>query len=140
MDEQKKKIYDFIRGLKIGVISTVTPTGAPQGAVVEFAETEGLEIIFNTFATYRKYENILRDPRVSFTIGWDHDVTVQYEGVARELSGDELTACKAIFAHKIRDAAKWDKFPETRYFIVKPTWIRFNSLGGDHKEVFTVTF
>jgi len=140
MDEQKRKIFDFLRGLKIGVISSVTEKGTPQGAVVEFAETDNLEIIFNTFATYRKYENLKNNPAVSFTIGWDHDITVQYEGTARELEGEELAKCKDIFAHKIRDAAKWDAFPETRFFIVKPTWIRFNDLSSDHKEVFVVKF
>lgn len=140
MDENKKKIYDFIRGCKIGVISTVTEAGIPQGAVVQFAETEHLEIIFNTFTTYRKYDNLKKNPTVSFTIGWDHDITVQYEGVASELSGDELVRCKEIFKVKHRNAEKWDAYPETRYFIVKPTWVRFNDLNSDHKEVFVVKF
>lgn len=140
MDEQKAKIIDFVKGIEIGVISTVTDKGQPQGAVVEFALTDDLEIVFNTFTTYRKYANLLSNPKISFTIGWDHDVTVQYEGVARELSGEDEKKYKEIFAHKIRNAAKWDAYPETRYFAVKPTWIRYNDLNKQTKEAFVLHF
>ena len=140
MDEQKAKIIEFAKGLSIGVISTVTEGGQPQGAVVEFAMTDDVEIVFNTFTTYRKYANLTANPKVSFTIGWEHDVTVQYEGLARELSGDEEKKYKEIFAKKIHNASKWDAYPETRYFAIKPTWIRYNDLNKQTKEAFVVKF
>lgn len=140
MDEQKAKIIELVSGLNVGVISTVTEDGQPQGAVVEFAMTDDLEIVFNTFTTYRKYENLRKNPKTSFTIGWEHDVTVQYEGLSRELSGDEEKKYKEIFAQKYRNASKWDAFPETRYFAVKPTWIRYNDLNKQTKEAFVLHF
>jgi len=140
MEDQKQKILDFVQALKLGVVSTVTEQGTPQAAVVEFAMTKDMEIVFNTFTTYRKYANLLKNPHVAFAIGWDHDVTVQYEGIARELSGDEEKKYKEIFAQKITNASKWDSFPETRYFAVKPTWIRYNDLNRQTKEAFVLHF
>lgn len=140
MEEQKQKILDFVGGLNIGVVSTVTEKGTPQAAVVEFAMTGDMEVIFNTFTTYRKYANLLQNPHVAFTMGWDHDVTVQYEGLARELSGEEEKKYKEIFARKIHNASKWDAYPETRYFAVKPTWIRYNDLNKQTKEAFVLHF
>lgn len=140
MDEQKAKIIDLASGLEIGVISTVTDKGQPQGAVVEFAMTDDLEIVFNTFTTYRKYANLLSNSKVSFTIGWENDVTVQYEGIARELSGDEEKKYKEIFVKKIPNGLKWDAYPETRYFAIKPTWIRYNDLNKQTKEAFVLHF
>jgi pyridoxine/pyridoxamine 5'-phosphate oxidase len=53
------------------VQASVSPTGAPQAAVVGFAVTDALEIIFDTVATSRKYRNLRADPRVALVIGWE---------------------------------------------------------------------
>jgi hypothetical protein len=64
--------------------------GAPQSALVGIAITPELEIIFDKVEKSRQFANIARDPRVAFLIGWQGEVTVQYEGVARQISSTEL--------------------------------------------------
>ena len=109
----------------IGVMATVAPDGMPEAAVIEFAETEDLELIFDTFTTYRKYQNLKNNPRVAFVIGWDENITVQYEGVAEELTGENLDKYKQIYFTKNPDAQKWQKFQETTWFKIKPKWVRY---------------
>ena len=142
MDESsvKKAILEFISRERLAVIATVSPEGNPHGAVLEFGQTEELEIIFDTFERSRKYQNIINDPRVAFTIGWDKDITVQYEGIAHELSGDELEQSKQFYFAKNPGAQKWENVSGIRFFKVEPTWVRYSDLNVDPWEVFEVTF
>ena len=52
---EKEKVLNFIKGERLAVLSTVTPDNKSESAVLEFGETDNLEIIFDTFHTYRKY-------------------------------------------------------------------------------------
>ncbi|MBI5133800.1 MAG: pyridoxamine 5'-phosphate oxidase family protein [Candidatus Taylorbacteria bacterium] len=132
MENPRKKIAEFLKGEKLAVVSTVGKDGAPESAVVAFAETKGLEIVFGTSNTSRKHANLQKDPRVSFAIGWSFTgkKTVQYEGVASELSGKEAEKMAKALIAKNPSAAKFHELPDQRYFIVKPTWIRYS----DFKE------
>ncbi len=67
----KQLVLDFIRKQKLAVISTVGNKGIPESAVLEFGETEKLELVFDTFTTSRKYKNLQTNKNVSFVIGWD---------------------------------------------------------------------
>ncbi len=97
--DKKKILKEFLRKNKLAVLSTVS-SGKPQSAVLEFSETDDLEIVFDTLSTSRKYKNLKNDKNVSLVIGWDENVTVQYEGEANELSGAELEKCKNIYFEK----------------------------------------
>lgn len=120
-------------------MSTVNPAGKPQSAVVEFGDTDDLEIIFDTFANARKYKNLQNCKDVSIVVGWDNNITVQYEGKAQELFGEELERCKEIYFGKNPDAKKWDKVG-IKYFKVQPAWIRYSDLNKDPWEVFEIEF
>lgn len=117
-----------------------TDKACPEAAVLEFSETDDLEIIFDTFSTYRKYKNLQDNPKIALVIGWDGDITVQYEGIAKELSGEELEQCKRIHIQKLPKAVKFENMKVVRYFKVKPTWIRYSDLSKDPWEVFEADF
>jgi general stress protein 26 len=138
MDPRLSKILDFIRSEMLTVISTVGDNAKPEGAVIAFAETENLELIFGTSNSTRKYANIQKNPNVAFVIGWDADafITVQYEGVAKELTSDDAKTYNAIMAAKNPRAKKFGNRADQRYFFVKPTWVRYTS----QNEVFEMTF
>ena len=86
----RAELVAVLRNYNLAVQSSVAPTGAPQAAVVGFAVTDTLEIIFDIVATSRKYRNLRADPHVALVIGWEHEITVQIEGVADVPVGDEL--------------------------------------------------
>lgn len=56
----------------------------------------------HTLSTYRKYKNLQDNPRVSFVIGWDDDISVQYEGIAVELKGEELKKYQNIHKSPVK--------------------------------------
>jgi len=124
----KREIYDFIKRQKITVISTISKDNKPESAVIEFAETENLDLIFDTFSTSRKYKNLKENPYASFVIGWDENITVQYEGVASEIKGEELETYKAIYFAKNSRAKRWEERENITYFKVIPKWIRYSDL------------
>lgn len=127
--DKRKFILDFIRKHKIAVLSTVSPDNKPESAAVEFGETNELEIIFDTFTSYRKYKNLKKNPSVSVVIGWDDDITVQYEGQAQELKGNELEKYKKAYFAKNPKAKRWEELEGVRYFKVIPRWIRYSDLN-----------
>jgi|SRR3989344_3346379 len=137
---KKKLIREFIRKHTLAVISTVTDQNTPEAAVIEFGDTDTLELIFDTFSTYRKYNNLQHNTHVAFVIGWDENITVQYEGKAYELVGEEQKTYKQIYFAKNPKAKKWEKKPEIRYFKVIPQWIRYSNLNVDPWEIHEVTF
>jgi len=138
--DKKKLILDFIKKQKIAVLSTVTPDNKSQSAVLEFGQTETLEIIFDTFATARKYKNLKQNNHVSLVIGWDENITVQYEGKAFALEGREQEHYKKLYFQKNPNAKRWETKEGMTYFIVKPTWIRYSDLNKDPWEVIEITF
>lgn len=139
-DEQNAVILSFIKRHKIGVIATADLKGNPEAAVVEFAETDNLELIFDTFITSRKYRNLKLNSKIAFVIGWDENKTVQYEGEAIELEGSELDVCKQIFFRRNPRAKKWDGREGIVYFKVKPKWIRYSDLAVDPWYILEVDF
>ena len=95
MEGKKKKILDFIKKERLGIISSINEEGKPESGVIAFAETDNLDLIFGTSCDFRKYENINNNQNVSFVIGWD-EITIQYEGVAKEAKGEEFDKWKKI--------------------------------------------
>lgn len=136
-----EKIYEFIKGHDLAVLSTVTHDFLPQSAVVGFSERPNLELVFGTSSKSRKYQNLLKNPRVSMVIGWDKGKTVQYEGEAVELKG-ETERQEAINIHlsKIPSAAKYLSDSEEAIFKVVPKWVKYSDLSVDPWDVIELRF
>ena len=140
MTENEKIILEFIKKHTLATIATVDSSDSPQAAVLEFSETDNLELIFDTFSTYRKYINIQNNPKVALVIGWDNDITVQYEGIAFELKGDEIKKYQNIHVAKLPKAKKFVDMDVVRYFKVTPKWIRYSDLSVNPWNVFEVNY
>lgn len=115
-----------MKACRLTVISTVDSEGnRPEAACIAFAEKENLELIFGTSNRSRKYKNLQSNPYVSFVIGWSDEMgTIQYEGVAREMDGEEALEHGKILADKNENARIFLTKEDQRYFLVTPTWIR----------------
>ena len=142
MDKESihKLISEFIEKNKLATLSTVTADGKPEAAAIEFGGKNNFELIFDTIDTYRKYKNLQSNKNVAFVIGWDDDVTVQYEGIAQELSGDELEEYKKKYFEKNPKAKKWENVKGIRYFKVIPKWIRYSDLKKNPWEIHELRF
>lgn len=120
---------------KLCVISTLdTQNNKPESAVVAFAEKDDLSLIFGTSSTTRKYKNLQTNKNISVVIGWSEEMgTLQYEGIARELSDQEAKQNAEILILKNKQSEKFLSKADQRYFLITPKWIRLTTtpeLGG----------
>ena len=136
----KQLLFQFLDACGLGVLSSLGPMGAPQSALVGIAITPELEIIFDTVEKSRKFANIARDPRVAFLIGWQGEVTVQYEGVARQISSSELGPYHEIYFRKFTDAPSRLKWEGITYYVVTPMWIRYSDYDQTPPEIVEFVF
>lgn len=119
-------LYRFLLQCKLAVLGTIGGDNAPQSALVGIAVTDNLEIIFDTVKSSRKYPNLIARPACSLVIGWTGEQTVQYEGRADELSGDELDRCQRIYFKAWPECRTHLSWPGIVYFVVRPRWIRYS--------------
>jgi len=127
----RELIYQYINEQKLGVVSTVNSNSKPESAVVGIAVSVDLEIIFDTVKASRKYQNIFHNARVALVIGWDNEITVQYEGIAEVLGdGNKAQQLREIYYKIYPDgrerAATW---PGLVHIKVTPSWIRYNDFN-----------
>ena len=126
------ELLRFLQKHRLGVLATVSPEGAPESAVVGIAVTDRIEIVFDTLETTRKIRNLRHDPKIAFVIGWDNEVTVQYEGIADEPKGSELDQLKQAYFAVYPDGPARQSWKGITYVRVRPAWARysdFNALG-----------
>ena len=136
--DKKRFILDFIKKHELAVIATVSNEGKPEDAVIGFGETSKLELFFGTYKTSRKYKNLKSNPHTAFVIGWEDGQTVQYEGMAEEVTGEVAQPYKDLYFAKNPGAQRYENHPDQTYFKVTPRWIRFSNIQKDPEEVFEI--
>lgn len=140
IENQKQIVWDFIKKHSLCVLATTNSKGNPEAAVIEFSEREPFELIFDTFSMYRKYDNVQKNRNVAVVIGWDENITVQYEGVAIELTSKESKDCQKIHIAKLPDSAKFVSMAGVAYFKIVPKWIRYSDLTVFPWRIFELEF
>jgi hypothetical protein len=120
-----EEVYRFMSGEQLAVLATVGADEQPEAALVGFAVTPELELIFDTVKESRKYPNLKSNPRMAWVIGCTTEVSVQYEGVAEELEGGDLAKYKKTYFAKFLDGPARESWPGITYFVVRPKWVRF---------------
>lgn len=130
-----QEVYEFMNKERLAVLSTVAATGQPQSALMGMAVTPQLEIIFDTVKSSRKYPNLKKNPRVAWVVGCTTEVSVQYEGVAEELAGEELAGYKKTYFAVFPDGPVRESWPGITYFVVRPTWVRFCDYNPDTRRI-----
>ncbi|HZF07929.1 MAG TPA: pyridoxamine 5'-phosphate oxidase family protein [Thermoanaerobaculia bacterium] len=136
-------LLSFLRSHHWAVQSSVSASGAPQSALVGFAVSDQLEIVFDTLDSTRKALHLRGNPRISFVIGgWiDGDErTVQYEGLADFPEGEELKRLKEIYFAAFPDGRDRQAWPGLVYVRAKPAWIRYSDFGRTPPEIQELTF
>jgi pyridoxine/pyridoxamine 5'-phosphate oxidase len=119
------EVFEFIRRHRYAVLSSISPDGAPQSAVVGIAVSPDLEIVFDTVTTSRKYANLIANSRVALAL-WTGEKTIQYEGIAEEPTGAELDRYREIYFEPFpdgRDRLRWNGIT---HFVIRPGWIRYS--------------
>ena len=126
----------FLRQHKLCVQSSLHRDGAPQSAVVGYACSDELEVVFDTVTTTRKYKNLKADPRCAIVV-WADAITVQLEGVADEPTGEDLERMRACYFVAYPDGRdRLRDWANLTYLRVRPHWARYSDFGsGEIAEV-----
>jgi hypothetical protein len=126
---KREEIVGMLRRYKLAVQASVAPGGGAQAAVVGFAVSDALEIVFDTVETSRKYHNLCADPRVALVIGWDHAVTFQIEGIVDFPTGSELERIRQCYFVAYPDGRDRLAWPGITHVRVRPNWIRYSDFS-----------
>ena len=131
----REQIVQRLGRYRLAVECTHSAIGAPQAAVVGFAVTDALEIVFDTLTSTRKYENLSRDPRIALVIGWDHEITFQIEGRADFPTGVELDRIRECYFAAYPDGRNRLTWPGITHVRIRPTWIRFSDFTREPAHI-----
>jgi nitroimidazol reductase NimA-like FMN-containing flavoprotein (pyridoxamine 5'-phosphate oxidase superfamily) len=130
---EQSELLAYLHSQRLGVLGTLAPSGEPQAALVGYAITPDFEILFDTLQTTRKYRNMTANPRVSFTIGntvgHGDERTAQYEGVAEELAGEQLTRLQPLYFAVWPDCVAHKQWLHITWFVIRPRWIRYSDFN-----------
>ena len=125
-----EEVFDIAKTKRYLVVSTVNESGAPEAALMGFALTPAKEVVFDTLSTSRKAVNLARNPAAALVIGWDENVSLQIEGVARRPVGNDLASAKAAYFGEWPDGRARENWPNIAYVVVKPKWIRYSNYAA----------
>ena len=130
---EKTELLTYLQGQRLGVLGTISRDNEPQAALVGYAATSDLEILFDTVRTSRKYGNMIANPRVSFTVGntvgKGDERTAQYEGIAEELAGESLARFQPVYFATWPDGVDRIRWPGITWFVIRPRWIRYSDFN-----------
>jgi hypothetical protein len=137
VEAQMRTPLAFLRRHRICVQASASSSAAPQAAVVGFAVSDDLEVIFDTIGTTRKMTNLRRNPHIALVVGWDEEQTVQIEGVADEPGGYDLARLKNVYFGVYPDGVERQTWKGITYVRVRPTWARYSDFrpGGRVVEI-----
>jgi general stress protein 26 len=130
----KPKLLEFLRTKRYAVVSTVSADARggsvrPEAALVGFAVTPELELIFDTVTSARKWANLRANPNVAVVIGWDGEVTVQLEGLAEEPQGEERERRKEQYFATWPDGRERAGWPGITWIVIRVRWARYCDYG-----------
>ncbi len=125
-----EEVFDIAKSKRYLVVSTVNESSAPEAALMGFALTQAKEIVFDTLSTSRKAVNLARNPATALVIGWDENVSLQIEGVARRPVGEDLASAKAAYFREWPDGRARENWPNIAYVVVQPKWIRYSNYAA----------
>jgi len=125
-----EEIFDIAKTKRYLVVSTVNESGMAQAALMGFALTRANEVVFDTLSTSRKAVNLARNPAAALVIGWDDNISLQIEGIARRPVGEDLASAKAAYFHEWPDGRARENWPNIAYVVVQPKWIRYSNYSG----------
>jgi hypothetical protein len=95
--------------------------------------------VFSTFEHTRKFANLAERSSVAFVVGWDDNITVQYEGEATRVPAGDLEQYQQAYL---------DSLPEDRDFLERgavlfkatPRWIRYSDYNKEPPEQIEIQF
>jgi len=80
-------------------------------------------------------ESKVQPPPIAFVIGWDDEITLQYEGKAEEPKGSQLERYKQVYFEKWADGREREQWSGITCFSVRTTWIRYSDFNRTPAQI-----
>ena len=130
----RDELREYLRKSKVMVVASVAPGGGPQAAVVGYAVSDTLELVFDTLTSTRKYANLRAEPRVALVV-WNGETTAQLEGVADFPEGEELERLRQVYFVPYPDGRDRLAWPGITHVRVKLSWARISDFTTDPPRI-----
>ncbi|MFB2553705.1 pyridoxamine 5'-phosphate oxidase family protein [Ensifer soli] len=138
-DHTKHMILEFLRKHTLAVIATCHRNGTPAAAAIDFSVRDDFEIVFDTFKDTRKFSNLAERSSVAFVVGWDDNITVQYEGEATRVPAVDIAQYQEAHLNCV---------PAEREFLERgavmfkatPRWLRYSDFNKEPPELVEIHF
>ena len=138
-DHNERMILEFMRKHVLAVIATCHRDGTPEAATIDFAVLDSFEIVFSAFAETRKFSNLAERPSVAFVVGWDDNITVQYEGEATRVPSADIEQYQEAFLESVPDDREFIERGAVM-FKATPRWIRYSDFNKAPPELIEIRF
>ncbi len=125
-----ENVNTFLLSQDTCVLATITEDGKPMAATVGFSHGVDFSIIVATNESTRKYKNLKKNPTVALVVGVVLPRTVQYEGVAKEVTKEELGDRLEKHFEKVPNAKRFAGDSGQRYFVITPEWLRLTDYSA----------
>lgn len=129
-------VSEFMNSNMTCILATVGGSGAPGAARVGFSHDKEFRILIATNESTRKYKNLLANPKVALVVGDSKDTTLQYEGIAKNISMSQLGQRLELHYEKLPGARNYLNKPGQAFFLINPTWLRFTTEYGPNSQIF----
>jgi hypothetical protein len=127
LDEQE--LLAYLRGQRWAIQASSSALCRPQAAIIGYAVTDRLEVVFDTLTGSRKAANLRENPQIALVIGGWQDAlprTLQLEGVIDFPRGADLARIKPAYFAVFPDGRARESLPDITYVRVVPRWMRFS--------------
>ncbi len=116
-------IVAFARANPLGVVATVAPDGAPEAALIDLITLDNGTVTFLAHRAARKLVNLATEGRVAVVIGTGGPVTIQIEGHARVVEGEE----REVWAKRTTDVQPGSPVDREDFalIVISPVWLRY---------------
>jgi pyridoxine/pyridoxamine 5'-phosphate oxidase len=126
----RAELLAFLRRRRLAVVATVAPGGAPEAALVGFAVTDELEIVFDTALATRKVANLRASSNIALVVGWDGEATVQLEGMADFPASAELGPLQSAYFAAYPEGVARAADHSIGFVRVRLTWARLSDFAA----------
>jgi len=132
MEFTKADLFDYMRGHRLAVVTSLGFQGEPQAALVGVAVSPAFQVIFDTVSDSRKHANLSRDPRAAVVFVGPEEKTLQFEGLARPmaLGGAQDAALRSIYYEAWPDGRDRLTWPKLAYWCIAPQWARYSDFDS----------
>jgi len=133
------KVFEVFERNPTCVLARVNVESGASAATVGFSYDDDLSLVIATNAATRKCEDLRQNPKCAVVVSTEFPATVQYEGVAREITAEELGDRLEKHFERV-PAAKRLVGDDQAYFLITPTWLRYRNLGDETQTFETKDF